>query len=246
MAKSLAATTPGALTQELKLPSIFSAPEPVKARDISPYVVFAHPKRADEWAKLTAKFGNIAEGSMFLVTSQELYELPLAKLGWIHHRQYWASANPAGELLSASWTEMPKPFKEHVESVVLVYLEDKIVPANMSFRSTKCPAAKTMADTFAECQTPKWADKSAAHKETLVCQQAFMRFFGEVQLGPQRIAKSTGLPYRPTQCNVKPTTLTEWRLLKAMIEDENTQKALNAAAERFEWRMKELTAKIGK
>jgi hypothetical protein len=245
--KSLAAQTPGALSTPLKMPSIFQAPaEPVKARVIAPYITFAHPKRADEWAKLTNAFGQIAEGEMYLIRSNSLHKLDPAKLSLFCCKQYWGKTNAAGELLGVSWVEMPFPYKEHIEAVVLVYLESEVLPANVCFRSTKCPAGKSLSDALAEAAKPAWGDRSAAHAESLVCALPMMRFFGEVRLGPQRIGKSSGLPYRPTVCSIKPTAAPEWRLLKAFQENADVQKSLDDAANRYMSRLAELEAKVGK
>jgi hypothetical protein len=229
----------------LKLPEVFQAPqEPVVGRSLAPYVVFAHPKRSDEWAKLQSQFGVVTEGEMYLVEPERATHLQMAKLGWLVGRQFWADANAAGEVQTVSWKEMPRPYKEHVESVVLVYLAERIVPANMLWRSTKCPAAKMLSDALTAAIQPTWGERSPQHKETLVCNQPFMRFYGEVALGPQRTSKSSGMPYRTSTCAVKPTGVSEWRLLKVLCEDASTQKALDDAALRFQTRINEMQAKV--
>lgn len=247
MAKSQSlAAQGGVLTQEVQLPAVFSAPQQkIEARKLAPYIVFAHPKRGDEWAKLVSKHGQIAEGDMFLITPDRTYPLPTAKVGWLCGRQYWAETNMAGDqMLRATFQEAPKPFGERVEAVLLVYLEDTIVPANVLFKKTKCPAAKTLSDAFIEAGTPGWGEISSAHKETLVCNQPFMRFFGNMSVVPPRTSKSSGLPYRTTTCNVQPTGVPEWRLLKQFCEDPLSQKALQEAADRFEMQMREVQAKV--
>lgn len=242
--QSLAAQA-GALSEGFKLPAIFQAPQQaVKARYIAPYVTFAHPKRADEWNKIAAKYGQPEEGSMFLVESEQITALATAKLGWLCHKQYWALANPAGEVQQVSLEERAHPYKEHIEAVVIVYFEDTIVPANVCFRTTKCPAAKALADTLIESSDgPTWAAKSNAHKETLILQQPFCRFFGLVTMGAQRTSKSSGLPYRPTQCTIHPTSISEWRLLQKLNEGSDG-KVFEDAAARFESRIKEMGLKV--
>ncbi len=243
MAKSLAAQS-GALTAPLTLPSVFQAPqERVTSSFSSPYFTFAHPKRADEWTKIRTKYNDIAEGDMVLVAGGDVYKFTTAKVGWLCGRQYWAEVSPTGEILRASMQERPKPYKEHIESVLLVYLDDKIIPANAAFRSTKCPGAKTLADAFIEAGEVSWADRSPAHRETLAATQPFMRFYGELTLSPQRTSKSSGMVYRTTVCSIKPTGTQEWRLLKALCENGDTQKILDDAARRFESRMADVTTK---
>jgi hypothetical protein len=244
---SLAAQTGSLVTKELALPSVFqAAPEAIKSRFIAPYAVFSHPKRADEWRRITNEFKNVLEGELFLVRQDSVHKLDPMKAGWLCHYQYWAEANAAGEILRTSEKEAPRPFKEHVEAVVVVYLENELVPANIQFRSTKCPAAKAMSDALVAATQPSWGERSPEHRETLICNQPFMRFFGSITLGPPRQSKSTGLPYRPAQCDVRPTTIVEWRMLKAFQESENAQKALQDAADRFVWRKEEVQKKLVK
>lgn len=245
--QSLAAQS-GALTQELKLPALFSAPaEPLKAMAWPPYIAFAHHKRSDEWKKILAKYGQPEEGEMFLNIDGGVVKLDPAKLAWVAHRQYWAQSNAAGtELIASSFVEMPRPYKEHVEAVVLVYLPERIIVANVCFRSTKCSACKPLCDALEDAKKPEWAELSPAHKETLVCQQPWMRFFGDVRLSDQKTSKTSGLPYRTLQCDIQPTSVPEWRLLKAFQEHEGTQKAMDKAAERFVQRIAEVKAKLPK
>lgn len=247
MAKQSLAAQAGALSEQLKMPEVFSAPmTPVVSRFSAPYVVFAHNKRADEWAKLQSKFGvgGFEEHDMFLI-GQEIHRLSPAKMSLITCRQYWAESNVAGtEILRASWSEMPKPFKEHIDAVVLVYLDDKVVPANIRVRTTKCPAVKALYDELVEASKPSWADRSPAHKETLFAPQPFMRYYGLVELGPTRTSRSTGLSYRTTVCRCSPTGVAEWKLIKEFTEREDAQKMLNDAANRFQERLNEIGAKV--
>ncbi len=76
--------------------------------------------------------------------------------------------------------------------------------------------------------------------------QPFGRFIGYIGIGPTRTSKSSGMPYRPTQCNVQPTGIPEWRLLKAFSDDPNAQKMMDDAARRFTSRVDEMKAKQAK
>jgi len=149
-----------------------------------------------------------------------------------------------GNVLAVSFNEMPKPFKEHILAVVLVYLDDRIYPANIEFRTTKCPAGKELADALAAADTPEWANLSQAHKETLAIQQAFGRFYGEVKLAGARPSKESGMPYNPLHAAIKPTTLTEWRMLDAFIKDPETNKLMEMCAGRHTSKLAELTPKL--
>lgn len=241
--QSLAAQTQ-TIGSELKLPDVFSAPaEPIKARFVAPYVTFAHNKRADEWKRIAATLGDPQEGNMYLVKHDSILALAPAKLGWIAHKQFWAEVNPAGEVLKVSWEEKPKPYKEHVEAVVVVYTEQGLIPANIQFRSTKCACTKAMSDALVECQTPDWGNKSEAHKHSLVCNQPWMRFYGIVEVSPPRTSRGSGMTYRLTSAVVKPTSTPEWKQIKEFAESAECSKAFQDAAERFQFRLAELTKK---
>lgn len=242
MEQSLAAQA-GALN-EFALPEMFSAPAaPMVSREWAPYIMFASSKRADEWKKLGP---NPREGEMYFVDGDKAIHLPVAKLGWFCGIQYWAHKmqGPPFDLVEASFTEQPKPFKENVESVVLLYLEDLCVPCNMGWRSTKCPGAKALSDAAIASVTPEWGQTSPAHAETLICPQPFARFYGECQIGSSRTSKSTGNLYRPMECEIKPTSIPEWRLIKAMTEDPDIKDALRNAERRYKERLANVNAKV--
>lgn len=245
MAKQSLAAEKGAIAPIANIPAIFTSPqEQMKARFVAPYITFAHPERKDEWKKIHAKFPNIAESDMFLIMQDDIKQLAVAKLGFLCGKQYWALCNAKNEIQKVSWDERPKPYQERIEAVVLVYLEDRIVPANIRFKTTKCPAGKALSDALVEASTTEWADKSAAHKETLICQQPFMRFFGNVTVGAARSGKESGRPYRPSNCEIQPTGVPEWRLLKTFTEDPATEKALKDAADRYSYAIAEITSKV--
>jgi hypothetical protein len=244
MTKSLAAEKGALSTPALNLPSVFQEPAaPLEGRKLAPYIVFAHPKRADEWAKITAKYQGVEEGDMFLVTSDGPRKLDSVRLSVLTYKQFWAQANPKGELIATSFKELPN-FKENIELVALAYIDDRIVPVNVSPKSTKCAGMKALSDALVECQTPAWAEKGQAYKDSLVCQQPFARFYGEMKLSAQRTSKSTGLPYRTTQIDIKPTSTPEWRALKEFAEDPAAQELMEAAARRFQFRMDEVKKKL--
>lgn len=241
MADESLAAQAGALATQLKMPAIFNQPqEKLIDRFIAPYVVYAHPKRASEWQKIIAKYPGDQEGSPFLIEQSNITKLSTFKASILKASQYWAAATPDGKITGASFEQRPSPFKEHIECVILMYLEDRVLPANVSVRTTKCPAYKLLSDKLIEAGKPEWADNGASYKETLALPQAFMRFYGEVGLGDKQISKSSGLPYKPTTCTIFPSGIAEIRQLQEFVNDENAQKMLNDAAERMQFRMAEI------
>lgn len=234
-------------TPVFQMPEVFQEPtDKIVGQFRTPYIVFAHKNRGDEYAKLVGQFGMVSEGEMFLFEPEKITKLDVAKLGLIKARQFWCQKNPAGEVLTTSWNEMPWPWDEVIEAAVLVYLPDRITVANVQPRTTKCAGFKPLADALTECQKPEWADKSPAHKAAMVMPQPMMRFYGEVTLGPVRTSKKSGLPYRVTQCVIKPVTNVEVGLQMAFAEDPKSRDALNDAAQRFQSRVAEVESKLKK
>lgn len=243
-APSLAAQSGTLSTGTVQLPAIFSAaPEKLKERFISPYLVFAHSNRTDEWKKLQAKYKQIEEGDMCLMRQDGPLLLPVAKVMMLAAKQAWTQDNAAGEMQAASFKEMPYPYRERIEAVLLLFLDTEIVPVNVTFKTTKCPAAKVLSEALLEAATPAWADRGPEFRDTLVIPQAFARFYGEMTVGTPRPGKQSGKLYRVTQCTIKPTTRVEAELFTAFSADPECQKKLDDAAARYQLRVTELTNK---
>lgn len=226
------------------LPTVLAQPTApvISGLNWAPYITFAHPARKDEWAKLQAKFGiGLREGNMYYLDGAEIVHLDELKCGYLTGLQHWVERSPSGELLKFSRFPQPDPFREHVEAVVLVYLKDKVVPANITFRTTKCGAAKTMDETLRLASDPVgWGKLSPTHQATVPIPQPFFRFFASIRLSAPRTSKRSGLPYSTLVASVFPTTSTEVVLLRAMIDDPDMQAKLGKAAERYKYVMDEL------
>lgn len=243
--KSIASQSGSLTTAGLNIPVIFGEPTaPMAARKWPPYVVFTHPNRNDEWAKIKAKHPSTNEGDMVFVDGDEIVKLDVAKLALVKGVQFWAEKNGAGEIQKVRYEEQPWPWQECAEAVCLLYLPDRVVPVNMQFRTTKCGACKTLSDALALAATPQWGEQSATHAASMKgVVQPFMRYYGEVTCQPPRVGKKSGRPYRPAVAVIKPTSVDEWTLLKQLIDDPNTQKALDIAASRYQSQIDEFQKK---
>lgn len=240
-----AETKPTIKAGGIELPAVFQGkPNPIQSRAWAPRVVFAHSKRPDEYKSIQAVDPGVVEGDMYFIHDKTIVPLPYAKFGLFVAKQYWVSKSQAGQVLAVSWTERPDPFREYIEAVLLVYFEDRVTPANVQFRTTKCPIAKQLSDALLEAGEPGWGDKSPAHKESLIHPQPYGRFFGHCFLAEARPSKTSGLPYKPGHCDVKPTTLVEWRLLNEFQENPESAKLLNLCAGLYTSRLKELEPKV--
>ena len=211
---------------------------PMEERTFGSYITFAHPKRSDEWAKIVGKYGqSVQEGDMYLMHEGEPTRLEKAKVSILCGHQYWVEKNAAGNILRTSKDEKPKPFKEQVDAVLLLYREDDILPVSCQFRTVKCSAAVKLTKELVECQQPEWVEKSLDHAAASRVQQPFMRFYGEISEGEKRISKSSGLAYRPLNIVIKPTGAGEWALLKQLTEGTDTRDQLKKVAETYQYRM---------
>lgn len=244
--QSLAAQT-GALSNNFKMPAVFQPPTaPMEGRVLAPYITFAHAKRADEWAKIIAKFGNIAEHDAFLVEPKSITALPTIKASVMTYYKYYARTDSVGKVLETSEKETPAVGKEHIECVLWVYLADRCTPANVQFRTTKCGGVITLSEALAEAQTPEWAAKSPQHKETLIATEPFLRFFGELQVQGPRTSKN-GNVYRPCPCSaVKPTTAAEWKLVQDFFAKPDASEVIELASLRFQSQVADAKAKLPK
>lgn len=213
----------------------------VSSLEWAPYITFAHNSRKDEWAKLAAQFGSVNEGDMYFIHGKMQKHLTSAKMGYFAGKQFWTHKSPAGLLLDVKNTPMPDPYRELVEAVVLLYIDGKAIPCNMSFHTTKCGAAKTMSDAFVEASSVDWGKRGSDYALTMNFPHVFLRFFAEVVMAAPRNSKRTGLPYRPLYAGIKPTTSTEIQMVQV---NEDFNKQLELASKRFEYVTKELEAKL--
>lgn len=249
--KSLAAATAAPLVPSFAMPAALQAPTSVVSGLVwAPYITFAHQSRKDEWAKLQARFGyqTVKEGQMYFIDGDEMTALDVAKVSLVCATQHWVHKDPVGALLGFSRNPKPDPFREHVEAVVLVYLKDRVTPANVTFRTTKCGGAKAMSDALLLASTPDWGHLSPDHMKTMTIPQPFLRFYANLTLGEPRTPKArpgkpAGLPYRVLNADVRPTTEVEWKALDALSKDANLQNVFDLASNRYESVLAELATK---
>jgi hypothetical protein len=247
---SLAAQS-GALTAplETQMPAIFGSPgEDIKGREWGAKVVFAHSGKPDEYKRLVQALGGRApdDMDMFLIESDTVTHLPTMKCGWLIGQQRWVTeVKKDGRWVIDKVKEeedKTKGWKEIVDAALLVYLADRIVPAQCRFKTTKCPGAITLSKAAKEAATPEWAEKSDHHRATLAIQQSFWRFHGIVIVLPKRNPQGGGEPYRPTSCDIFPTGPNEVKLIEKFNRDPESKKLLDKCAEGYAARIASLKA----
>jgi hypothetical protein len=246
MAESLAAKAGVLKTVELQLPSIFGAPqEDVTTRTMAPYVSFAHPMAKDTWSKALAANPRAEEGEQYLIVEGKAVNVTPAKLTPMLVKQFWTEEDQAGNILRTFLSEGPG-LRENAEAVVLVYVGDRLVPASMSFKTTKCGAAITLAKALLHAGgvhdgTP-WESLSQDHALTLACPQPFMRLFGHIKT-TRRTSKKTGFIYVAAEAVVQPTGAAEWTVLASAFKDPEFNDTLQKVADKHEERMNFVLAK---
>ncbi len=217
----------------------------VSSLQFAPYITFAHPSRKDEWAKLQMRFGaqNVKDGDPFYIDGDDMRSMKQMKVGFVCGQQHWVHKAANGDLIAYSRNPKPDPWREHVEAILLAYLDDKVVPCNVTFRTTKCGAAVQMDEALRLASTPDWGHQGPAYAATMQVQAPFLRFYADMTLNAPRTSKKTGLPYSTFTTVIVPTGPAEWDKLKAFGTDGNAQTLLNMASERYEQVLSDLAVK---
>lgn len=221
----------------LTIPAALAVPneEPVSSFKVGPYITFAHPQRADEWAKLLGRFGHVDEGHMYLVNGEEFVKLDVAKLAVFRYKQYWKHTDDDGNVVDVQYTPQPKPYREYMETVCFLYLPDRLLPVTVRFRTTKCSGALQMTRALQMAATEQWAKQGAAYNATMALQQPALRYVAECRLSKPRASRQSKYTYTKLTAVVRPTTQAEWDLAKAFSADEKAQQQLEHAANYFQW-----------
>lgn len=226
------------------LPSILDQkPIEVVSRFNTPYVTFCHPN-SPLWGKILSKYSDAREAEQYLISGDEVTRLAPFKYAILTAKQYWVAGDKE-KITGVSFSEKSHPYGESIDAVVLCYVNDKLIPASVQFRTTKCGAVHPMISAFAEATTAEWGKKSKSHELTMACQKPWMRFFGTVMLDKPRTSKSSGMVYIPASVVISPTSAAEWKVLaEHLTGDTDTSKefyrAVEEASSNFERRGKEL------
>lgn len=206
-----------------------------------PYIAFVSAKspRFAEWA---AAISDLKEPDALLLrpTPYPPVRLSPFNLHFLAGTQFWVESDDEGNLVRVSEVEdrADDSLKECVEAVVLAYLNGGIVPSRVSFRTTKCPAAKTLAHTLKVAATPEWGTFSEQHASTLAIPEPALRFVGTIISAPR--TSRGGRRYYQSSARVRPTSGAELKTLAGVVSDKGFREALETVYGSYEHRLEQL------
>ena len=223
------------------------APSIGPAYSVSPYVTFVSLK-SPLFAKVAGAFPNLNEGEPVLFEGEQMTKLDDMTFYLIKASAHWSVCDPNGEIIKSyldkdEGAKRRKETREHVETVLLVQVKDRLVPARCTFKTTKTRAAFTAWQTKDTAKSEIWASLSPEHKATLVVPDPRFRYKTTVKLQFGIISKSSGMKMTLAAGIVKPTTVADWGMLSKWLKDEATMKSLELCMVQFGERLDMITAK---
>lgn len=245
--------------QDIALPSFVNS-LPVPTGDIpafvrpaflsAPALLFFHPLgRIYDPLAIRSTIPNIQEGIPFLLMPKPLppRELNPAKFMLLQAKQYFCETDSIGNPIQTSYEkrdEWDNGGKEYIDTLMLVFTFDGIVPACSQFRTTKCQAIHAAKDELEACMKPEWAGLSAAHQFACQAPYPYMRFTSTIQMG-QTTSKKNGKVMHLASGVVNPGTTPEWLMLKAAFDNnEQVQKWMKDATDAYAARCRDIEAKL--
>lgn len=161
--------------------------------------------------------------------------------------QLWVNFDNTGQVLSVtnkdprSWKG---PFKETIETAVLVYTSRGVVPAKATFRTTKAKPARIANKELAAAATAEWAKLDKAHAAVA---GAFvipgLRFFVVADIQKQT-AKGSGLPQFVADGKLVLTTPEKSQELQKAFGAEGFSAKFDSVMQAYKNRVEELSSKI--
>jgi hypothetical protein len=178
-------------------------------------------------AAITTAIPTIKEGEVVVVRSDDRI-LPVHKLHLVHAQQFWTTVSyDDGEVLEVA-RERPATssnLEEHVESLVLCYTPEGVVPAKATWRKTRAPFAKVAAVALRE-RDGRWQEITAT------------------PVTESRTNRKTGKGYTIVTAHVAPTNHEEARVLSKWVENADAQVEFEQVAAAYEERLRFLDAKV--
>lgn len=211
----------------------------------SPYVQFVH-HQAKNYRKLLTEIKGLSNLDVVLNTPGQLaVKLDPCVFTVFNMYQYWAVLDTQGIPTKVYWKleDSTEDSKEHIDTIVIVYLDDRAVIARMLFKTTKVKAIRTAHAALLEASDDElWASKGNEYKNTLTVEQPMLRFIATIEM-TQRTGKGSGNNYQQATADIEPTTSTEWKKVFDMFQEEDYEKNLQLVMNDFEARRKFLESK---
>lgn len=227
-------------------PDVFGSGELINAEDSFervPYATFLSPKSTELWAKAGAAGVALEDGCQVLFFPEPEAPIRLVPMQFmlLAATQYWAETKDR-QLVRVSMRK-DIGLKEQIDAALLIILNDKIVPARCTFRTTKCPACLTaVKELKAARETETWAKKSEEHQIVAAhVDNPSYRFTATVRTSGRTAA--SGFAYKLAESTCKPSTPAELKLLQKLFESEDGMKDFKAVGESYQRRINTVKAK---
>jgi len=248
----MAKTAVAKVEESLMIPDGFSEIGPLTTPDQLrlPYVQFVAAK-ARNYGQLLRKFPTLREGEPVLILPTPLDPILLNPFTYflLDGTEFWGLYDQQSQLLAASRTQREtsaeeaakkQEWKQTYESVVLVILDNQIMPAQVRFVRTKCPAVQSAVRTRQEVEDEElWAAHGPDYKRTLRISQKWARFV-TCAIWAEKLNRSTNRMYQTMEAQSHPTRDAEAELVNDFFYGKNHEDniaAVNAVKAGYKRRM---------
>lgn len=222
----------------------FTVNQPIE----SPFIFFAHPLSKQAWSMLTNHIPKPQEQYPYLIEQNAACFCHPLFITPISITQCWVQEDGQGRPLAFS-PDCPEnrfDWKECIETILVVYLENRVLLARGSFKGPKAQGWQTVLKTMQEMEEniEGWLAISPEHK--LTQKIADNRFKMVVELScNDRTGKETGLAYTATQSRIYPMKPNFLNPLTALLQSGEFQSQLEPCVRGLNRRMEDLR-KAGK
>lgn len=228
------------------LPDVFNAPVQVQETGLPPappYVQFM-TRKAGSWEDTARAIPGLEPGNAVLFRPTErAVRLSPFRCHFVTGKQYWAQTDDSYKLESVRF-EPTDEYTEYVDSVLLLYVGDALIPATCRFRGATCKAAQKMAGALQQAGTPEWGTLSPEHRASLGAPHPFARFFATVSTGAGT-ARGSGRVFVKADAAISPSGVVEATAVGNAFRDEAFKSALQEIAETYKRRVEEVTEVSG-
>jgi hypothetical protein len=228
-------------------PNLPSAPIPSGFGQVSvvlpeqtrtPYVGFIYAK-TNGYNVFLQKISDLREGEPVLVLPAPADPRVLRPFEYflLNAVQFWATyVKTTGEMIDMSTVKQPSPYKETIEAVVLVVGERGLVPAQVRFKATTCPAVYPALRALEEAKTTAWAKKGADYVATLEIPEPWGRFVTRANR-TERTNRETNERYATMEAVSNPTSAANKEKLYAFFQHKPSVELLREVQEVYTRRL---------
>lgn len=214
----------------------------------APVVMFAHPASLTFYPRIVAAHPGIATGAPVLIHPNNAPPVKLDPFKYmlIAAKQFFCSVDGQGNPVQCVVEPDDAHEKEYIDSLILVFTSDGIIPATCQWRTTKCQAIHGAKDEleFITQNPDEWAKRSAEHQFASQMPHPYARFTCTVQM-QGKTAKGSGLPMQLASAIINPATPGDWKVLQAAFTDnEQVKKYLHDCTEAYKLRLRDIAAKL--